>query len=68
LQGAANQPGDTKVMLSNVMNHLGKTVPESARTLFTKEQTPFFDAATEDFPIAMLRGGKGLCDFSTLFF
>ncbi|WYL95098.1 MAG: caspase family protein [Gloeotrichia echinulata IR180] len=68
LQGAANQPGDTKVMLSNVMNHLGKTVPESARTLFTKEQTPFFDAATEDFPITMLRGGKGLCDFSTLFF
>ncbi len=60
LQGAANQPGDTKVMLSNLINHLGKTVPESARTLWQKEQTPFFDTAMEDFPIAMLRGGKGL--------
>ena len=59
-QGAANQSGDTKVMLSNVINHLGKTVPESARTLCKKEQTPFFDTAMEDFPIAMLRGGKGV--------
>jgi hypothetical protein len=25
-----------------------------------KEQTPFFDAATEDFPVALLLGGKGL--------
>ncbi|MEH2046555.1 caspase family protein [Nostoc sp.] len=60
LQGAANQPGDSKVMLLNLINHLGKTVPESARTLCKKEQTPFFDTAMEDFPIAMLRGGKGL--------
>ncbi len=60
LRGAANKPGDTTVMLSNLINHLGKTVPESARTLCRKEQTPFFDTAMEDFPIAMLRGGKGL--------
>jgi hypothetical protein len=60
LQGAANQSGDAKVMLSNLINHLGKTVPESARTLCNKEQTPFFDTAMADFPIAMLRGGKGL--------
>ena len=59
LQGAANQPGDRTVMLSNLMNYLGKQVPESARTLH-KEQTPFFDTAMEDFPIALLRGGKGL--------
>ncbi|MBD2203597.1 caspase family protein [Calothrix sp. FACHB-1219] len=63
LQGAANKPGDITVMLSNLINHLGKTVPESARTLCRKEQTPFFDTATEDFPIAMLRGGKGLAKF-----
>ncbi|MEH2407654.1 caspase family protein [Nostoc sp.] len=56
LRGAANQPGDSKVMLSNLINHLGKTVPESARTLRQAEQTPFFDTAMEDFPIAMLRG------------
>ncbi len=60
LRGAANQPGDSKVMLSNLINHLAKTVPESARTQCQAEQTPFFDTAMEDFPIAMLRGGKGL--------
>ncbi len=60
LKGAANQPGDRFVTLSNVMAHLGKTVPESARSLCQAQQTPFFDTATEDFPVAMLRGGKGL--------
>ena len=33
LQGAGNQPGDTEVRLSNLMNHLTKAVPESARKL-----------------------------------
>ncbi len=60
LQGAGNQPGDTMVRVSNLMNHLGKAVPVSARTLCHAEQTPFFDTATEDFAIAALRGGKGL--------
>ena len=60
LQGAGNQPGDTVVRVSNLMNHLGKAVPESARALCQAEQTPFFDTATEDFPVAVLRGGKGL--------
>ena len=57
LQGAGNQPGDTVVRVSNLMNHVGKTVSESARVLCQAEQTPFFDAATEDFPVALLRGG-----------
>ena len=60
LQGAGNQPGDKTVHVSNLMNHLGKTVPESARTLRHAEQTPFFDTAAEDCPVAILRGGKGL--------
>ena len=60
LQGAGNQPGDTLVRVSNLMNHLGKTVPESTRTLCQAEQTPFFDTAAEDFSVAVLRGGKGL--------
>jgi hypothetical protein len=60
LQGAGNQPGDTMVRLSNLMSHVAKTVPESAQKLCQAEQTPFFDTATEDFPVAMLRGGKGL--------
>lgn len=58
LQGAENQPGDTTVRVSNLMNHLGKAVPQSACKMYQAEQTPFFDAATEDFPMAMLRGGK----------
>ena len=49
LQGAGNQPGDTTVRVSNLMNHLGKTVPETARSLCQAEQTPYFDTAAEDF-------------------
>jgi len=60
LQGAGNRPGDTTVRVSNLMNHLGKAVPENARKLCQAEQTPFFEAATEDFPVALLRGGKGI--------
>jgi hypothetical protein len=60
LQGAGNRPGDTAVHVSNLMSHLGKAVPDSARKLCGAEQTPFFDTATEDFPVALLRGGKGL--------
>jgi uncharacterized caspase-like protein len=60
LKGLANQPGDRQVTLSNVMSHLGKTVAQSARDLCQAEQTPFFDTATEDFPVALLRRGKGL--------
>lgn len=53
-------PGDTVVRLSHLMNHLGQAVPASARTLCHAEQTPFFDTATEDFPVALLAGGQGL--------
>ena len=60
LQGAGNQVGDTEVRLSNLMNHLGKTVPISTQQFHQKEQTPFFDTATEDFAVALLHAGKGL--------
>ncbi len=59
LQGAGNREGDTEVHLSNLMNHLGRTVPASAQQFYHKVQTPFFDTATEDFAVALLRGGKG---------
>ncbi len=42
------------------MTHLARTVPESALRERGAEQVPFFDLATEDFPLALLRGGKGL--------
>jgi uncharacterized caspase-like protein len=60
LRGAGNLPGDKFVRLSNVMNHLSRSVPESAQEHYKAEQTPFFDTTTEDFPIALLQGGKGL--------
>ena len=60
LYGAGNRPGDTVVRLSNLMNHLGASVQQSARKAWNREQTPFFDATTEDFPVALLCGGKGL--------
>ncbi|NEO33817.1 MAG: hypothetical protein F6K36_26025 [Symploca sp. SIO3C6] len=62
LQGAANQPGDTEVKVSNLMNHLSKAVPETASKLHGAEQTPHFDMDAGDFIIAKLRGGKGLPD------
>ncbi|MBD1884866.1 caspase family protein [Microcoleus vaginatus] len=62
LRGAANKPGDREVTVSNLMNHLGKTVPQTARDLYCAEQTPHFDFDTADFAIAKLRGGKGLPD------
>lgn len=60
LYGAGNRPDDTFVRLSNLMEHLDKSVPESARKAWNKEQTPFFNTATENFPVALLCGGKGL--------
>ncbi|MGB3756843.1 MAG: HEAT repeat domain-containing protein [Rivularia sp. (in: cyanobacteria)] len=60
LQGAGNQPGDKTVKVSHLMNYLSKTVPSTTQQEYQTEQTPFFDFATEDFPVALLRGGKGL--------
>ncbi|MBF2014848.1 MAG: caspase family protein [Rivularia sp. T60_A2020_040] len=60
LQGAGNKPGDTDVRVSNIMNHLGKAVSETARQLHNVEQVPQFDMTGGDFIIAKLRGGKGL--------
>jgi Caspase domain len=60
LQGAGNQPGDTEVKVSNIMNHVGKTVPDRVLALYKQEQTPQFDMTGGDFAIAQLRGGKGL--------
>ncbi len=62
LQGGGNKPGDKFVTVSNLMNYVSKTVPESAQQL-GKKQTPIFDfSQTEDFPVALLCGGKGLPD------
>ena len=60
LQGSGNQAGDRVVRVSNLMNYLGKSVPETTRQVYNRDQTPHFDFDTGDFAIALLRGGKGL--------
>jgi uncharacterized caspase-like protein len=60
LQGAGNKPGEAEVRLSNLMGHLGRAVPASARQMHAADQVPFFDWAAEDFPVALVKGGKGL--------
>jgi uncharacterized caspase-like protein len=60
LHGAGSRPGDDVVRLSHLAAHLSRTVPDSARRLCAAEQTPFYDWSTEDFPVALLAGGKGL--------
>ncbi len=60
LRGAGSRPGDTVVRLANLVSHLGQAVPASAQALCRAEQTPFLDAASEDFAVALLLGGKGL--------
>jgi hypothetical protein len=59
LRGAGSQDGETEVRLSSLMRYLSYTVTLSARAL-GKEQTPYFDIAAEDFPVALVRGGKSL--------
>ncbi len=60
LQGAGNQPGDKLVKVSHLMNYLSETVAITVQKEYNQQQTPFFDFATQDFPVALLRGGKGL--------
>lgn len=56
---AQPQDGATEVLVSDLLGYLYRTVPKSARTEQGKEQTPS-SSATDNFPIALLLGGKGL--------
>lgn len=62
LLGAGNKPGDTLVTVYGLIHYLSRTVPESARQLRQAVQTPAFIVSDtmENFPVALLRGGKGL--------
>ncbi len=46
LQGAGNMPGDTEVRVSNLMNYLGKAVPEAARKLNPTFRTSFCNTSS----------------------
>lgn len=61
LRGGSNQVGDTQVTVGNLMVWLGKTVNETAGKLYGVSQNPKFDfTESDDFPVALLLGGKGL--------
>ena len=60
LKGGGNRPEDTVVMISNLIASLGENCAGERRAACGAEQTPFLDWATEDFPVSLLCGGKGL--------
>ena len=60
LNGSGAKAEDKFVRISSLIYHLNKTVPESAQKL-GKKQNPIFELHQgTDFPVALLRGGKGL--------
>jgi Caspase domain len=69
LRGAGNQAGDSakptlrerEVTVMNLIDYLGKTVPETVRAEYRAEQQPQAEfKGSNNFPIALLCGGKGL--------
>jgi uncharacterized caspase-like protein len=56
---AQPQEGATEVLVSDVMGHVSRRVPPSARAEWNEEQTPDYQV-NGNFPIALLLGGKGL--------
>jgi uncharacterized caspase-like protein len=61
LRGGGNHVGDQQVTVMNLIDYLGKTVPETAMSEYQAEQTPQAEfKGSNHFPIALLYGGKGL--------
>ncbi len=56
---APHEPSSHEVLVSDLMSHVYRQVPISARTDWGAEQTPDFQV-TGNFAVAMLLGGKGL--------
>ena len=55
---ARPQEGAAEVLVSDVMGHVSRRVPESVRKAWGQEQVPDFNV-TGNFPIALLLGGEG---------
>jgi hypothetical protein len=56
---AEPKEGATEVLVSDVMGHVYRRVPQSAKTDWSVDQTPDYQV-NGNFPIALLLGGKGL--------
>ena len=60
LTGYADPPEDAReVLVSDIMSHVTRQVPTSAQRDWGAEQTPDYQVSG-NFPIALLRGGKGI--------
>jgi hypothetical protein len=55
---AQPQEGATEVLVSDVMGHVWRHVPQSAKADWNVEQTPDYQVSG-NFPVALLLGGKG---------
>jgi uncharacterized caspase-like protein len=55
---AQPQEGATEVLVSDVMSHVWRHVPQSAKTDWNVEQTPDYQVSG-NFPVALLLGGQG---------
>jgi hypothetical protein len=51
--------GATEVLVSDVMGHVWRRVPQSARADWNKDQQPDYQVSG-NFPVALLLGGQGL--------
>jgi hypothetical protein len=56
---AQPQEGATEVLVSDVMGHVWRRVPQSAKADWGRKQEPDYQVSG-NFPIALLLGGKGL--------
>ncbi|HOC20828.1 MAG TPA: caspase family protein [Anaerolineae bacterium] len=57
---AQPQEGAREVLVSDVISYVTRKVPESARGDWGQEQTPDFQMRGNNFPIALILGGKGV--------
>jgi hypothetical protein len=57
---AQPQQGATEVLVSDVMGHVSRHVPQAALEGYGAPQQPDHQVRGNDFPVALLLGGKGL--------
>lgn len=62
LTGHAQPEGATEVLVSDIMSYVSRAVPQSARREYGVSQTPVYDLSGENFPVALLLGGRGTKD------
>ncbi|WP_374687980.1 caspase domain-containing protein, partial [Promineifilum sp.] len=60
LTGHAAAEGAAEVLVSDVMGYVSRAVPASARREYNVSQTPVYQVSGENFPVALVLGGKGI--------